>query len=211
MKALSRDFTTKEKIMLVIFCLFLLALAYYRFFYVPTQDQIATANLQRDNYQQELMEVMAKEAQIRKMKEELDELGELNEVSRIESYNNAKAEITLLNRVLEPASEYSIEFSNLTKNEDLIRRNFTLMFRTDSFVAAKRILSSLEESPYRCVIGDIQYQLTTRRAKEEEPTRGGHDKYYYDVVTVTTSATFFETMHGGEADEGLTAATAKKK
>jgi hypothetical protein len=208
MKVLSRDFTTKEKIMLVVFCLLLLALAYYRFFYVPTQNQIDSANAQRDNYQTELTEVMAKEAQILKMKEEIDSLGELNNVSRIESYNNSKAEISLLNSVLEPAIEYSINFSNTTRDGDLIRRNFSLMFRTDTFVSAKRIISNLEESRYRCILGDVQYAFTLRRAQEEEPTRGGRwidDEYYYDVVTVNTSATFYETMYDGVADAGLPA------
>ena len=212
MKILSRDFTTKEKIMIVVFCLILLGLAYYRFFYVPTQDQIAAANSQKANYETELMEVMAKEAQIRKMKEEIDELGELSNVSRIESYNNSKQEISLLNRVLGPATEYSISFSNIKRDGDLLRRNFTLMFKTDSFVSAKRIISSLEESPYRCVLGDIQYQLSLRKADSEEPTRGGRwidDEYFYDVVTVNTNATFFETMYDGVADAGLPAESKK--
>ena len=212
MKVLSRDFTTKEKIMLVVFCLLLLGLAYYRFFYVPTQEQIASANSQRDNYQLELTEVMAKETQIRKMKEEIDELGELKAVSRIESYNNSKAEISLLNTVLEPANEYSIKFSNITRDGDLIRRNFTLTFKTDSFVSAKRIIGSLEDSPFRCVLGDVQYVFSLRRAEEEEPTRGGRwidDDYYYYVVTVNTSATFFETMYDGVADAGLPAESKK--
>ncbi len=212
MKILSRDFTTKEKIMIVVFCLLLLGLAYYRFFYVPTQDQIAAANSQKANYETELMEVMAKEAQIRKMKEEIDELGELSNVSRIESYNNSKQEISLLNRVLGPATEYSISFSNIKRDGDLLRRNFTLMFKTDSFVSAKRIISSLEESPYRCVLSDIQYQLSLRRADSEEPTRGGRwidDEYFYDVVTVNTNATFFETMYDGVADAGLPAESQK--
>ena len=212
MKILSRDFTTKEKIMIVVFCLILLGLAYYRFFYVPTQDQIAAANSQKANYETELMEVMAKEAQIRKMKEEIDELGELSNVSRIESYNNSKQEISLLNRVLGPATEYSIRFSDINRDGDLLRRNFTLMFKTDSFVSAKRIISSLEESPYRCVLGDIQYQLSLRRADSEEPTRGGRwidDEYFYDVVTVNTNATFFETMYDGVADAGLPAESKK--
>ena len=212
MKILSRDFTTKEKIMIVVFCLILLGLAYYRFFYVPTQDQIAAANSQKANYETELMEVMAKEAQIRKMKEEIDELGELSNVSRIESYNNSKQEISLLNRVLGPATEYSIRFSDINRDGDLLRRNFTLMFKTDSFVSAKRIISSLEESPYRCVLGDIQYQLSLRKADSEEPTRGGRwidDEYFYDVVTVNTNATFFETMYDGVADAGLPAESKK--
>ena len=146
------------------------------------------------------------------MKEEIEALGDLGKVSRVESYNNSKAELTLLNRVLEPATDYSIAFSNATRSDDLIRRSFSLVFTTDSFVAAKRIISSLEDSQYRCILGDIQYSFTLRRADEDEETRGGQwieDVYYFNVVTVKTSATFYETMYDGVADAGLPAA--KKK
>ena len=115
--------------------------------------------------------------------------------------------------MLGPATEYSIKFSNIKRDGDLLRRNFTLMFKTDSFVSAKRIIASLEESPYRCILGDIQYQHSLRRAESEEPTRGGRwidDEYFYDVVTVNTNATFFETMYDGVADAGLPAESKKK-
>ena len=206
MKILSRNLSTKEKLLVVVFILFLLGLAYYRFFYIPTKESIEAANKRRDDYQTQLVQVQQKEAQIRKMKEEIEELGDLSKVSRMESYNNSKAELTLLNRVLEPASDYSITFTNVTRNDDQIRRSFSLTFTTDSFVAAKRIISSLEASDLRCLLGDIQYSFTLRRADHDEETRGGRwidDEYFFNVVTVNTSATFYETMYDGVPDAGL--------
>ena len=213
MKVLSRDFTLKEKILLIIFALFLLGVAYYRFFYIPTGNAIEKANTQRDEYQIELGKVMAKEKKIREMSEELDAIGELSKVSRMESYNNSKEELSLLNRVLAPATDYSITFSNVTRNDDQIRRNFSLSFQTNDFATAKKIIKSLEESPYRCLLGDIQYVLSLARANDDEKTRNVrkiNDVYYYDVVTVNTSATFYETMVGGTSDAGLPASNAKK-
>jgi hypothetical protein len=209
MKVLSRDFSTKEKVMLVVLCLVLLALGYYRFIYVPTQDAIYAANSQQQVYETELLQVMTKEKMIRSMKDELDSIGELQEVSRMESYNNSKEEISLLNEALKPATEYSIAFTNVTRDGDQIRRNFSLSFKTDSFASAKRIIKSLEDSKYRCILGDIDYSYTQRRANKDEAHRGGHwvdDVYYFDVVAVNTSATFFETMYGGTPDAGLPAA-----
>ena len=196
----------KEKLLVVVFILFLLGLAYYRFFYIPTQESIDAAHSRRDDYQTQLIQVQQKEAQIRKMKEEIEALGDLKNVSRMESYNNAKAELTLLNRVLEPASDYSIAFANVTRDGDQIRRSFSLSFTTSSFVAAKRIISSLEASDLRCLLGDIQYSFALRRASNEEETRGGRwidDIYFFNVVTVNTSATFYETMYDGVPDAGL--------
>ena len=208
MKILSRDFTLREKILLIVFCLILLALAYYRFVYVPCNDAIALARADRDMYQTQLLGALTKEAQLRRMKTELDSLGELQETSRMDSYNNSKAELSLLNSVLEAADKYSVSFASVTRDGDQIRRNFSLQFTTGSFDAAKQIVARLSESEYRCLIGDMQYTKTLRRAEEGEALTGGQwidGVYYFNVITVTTTATFFETMYGGTPDAGLPA------
>lgn len=211
MKILSRDFTTKEKVLLVILCLILLALAYYRFVYVPSVDAVAAANADRDMYQIELIGALTKEKQLRQMQEELDELGELQTASRMESYNNSKAELTLLNSALETASSYSVSFAGVTRDGDQIRRNFSLSFTTKDFASAKKIVDRLAESEYRCLIGDMHYNKSYVRAQLEEgeipaaPGRWFDEVYYYDVISVDTTATFFETMVGGTPDEGLPA------
>ena len=208
MKVLSRDFTVREKVMLIILSLILLALAYYRFVYIPCNDAIDKAHADRDMLQMELLGAMTKEAQLRKMKAELDSLGELQETSRMDSYNNSKAELSLLNGILESADDYAVSFANVTRDGDQIRRNFSLQFTTGSYDAAEQIIARLAESEYRCLIGDMQYSKTLRRAAEGETVAGGQwvdGVRYYDVITVTATATFFETMYGGTPDAGLPA------
>ena len=210
MKVLSRDFTTKEKVLLVILLLILLAFSYYRFVYIPCVNTVNEAHSRRDDYQVEMLTALAKEQQLRQMQSELDELGELQNASRMESYNNAKAELTLLNSVLEKADSYSVSFAGATRNGDQIRRNFSLSFSTGDFAAAKEIIDRLSESEYRCLLGDMRYTKSSFRAPrgEETPKAPGYwidDVYYYYVITVDTTATFYETMVGGTPDEGLPA------
>ena len=206
MKVLSRDFTLKEKILIFVLLLILVALTYYRFVHVPCNEAIETARSEKEMYETELLAVQKKEAQIRAMKEELDSLGELQATSRMESYNNSKAELSLLNSVLESAYNYSISFASVTRSGDQIRRNFNLQFTTGSFDAAKQIISSLADSEYRCLIGGVKYSSALRRAENGEPTLGARyvdGVYYFDSISVTTDATFFETMYGGTPDAGL--------
>ena len=208
MKIMSRDFTTKEKVLLLILCLILIGLAYYRFVFIPCRDAIDAAHSERDMLETELIVASAKEGQLRKMKEELDSLGELQSASRMESYNNAKAELTMLNNVLENADDYAISFSNVTKDGEQIRRNFTLTFETGSFAAAKKIVAELTKSEYRCLLGDMQYSVILRRLGKDESAavvREIEDIRYAESVSVTTTATFFETMYGGTPDAGLPA------
>ena len=206
MKVLSRDFTTKEKVFLLILALILIALAWYRFVFIPCRDGVAAANAERDQYKSELLVASAKEAQLQKMQEELNALGELKYASRMESYNNTKQELTLLNSILENANEYSVSFSGVTKDGDQIRRNFSLRFKTDSFAAAKEIVDRLSNSEYRCLLGDLQYDMTLRRLRDDESAsvvREVDDMRYAEEVNMAATATFFETMYGGTPDEGL--------
>ncbi|MCR4771724.1 MAG: hypothetical protein K5855_05370 [Oscillospiraceae bacterium] len=205
MKVLSRDFTTKEKALLAVLILLLLALGYYRFLHVPCTEAIERANSEREDLQTELLISLAKESQLKKMRAELDSIGELQSASRMESYNNSKAELSLLNGVLETAESYSVSFSGVTKDGDQIRRNFKLQFRTGSFGEAKRIIRQLSESEYRCLLSSIQYVKELKRAPAEQ-TSGGtvvDGVRYNESVSVAVSATFYETMYGGTPDAGL--------
>ena len=208
MKILSRDFTTKEKVLLLILGLILVALSWYRFILIPCREGVEAANAERDRYASELVVAQTKEAQLRKMQQELDNIGELNNASRMESYNNSKQELTLLNGILENALDYSINFSGVTRDGDQIRRNFTLTFQTGSFAAAQEIIRRLAGSEYRCLLGDMQYNAGLYRLGEKETALVEQkiDGVRYGVqYNMSTTATFFETLYGGTPDDGLPA------
>lgn len=206
MKIMSRDFTAKEKVLLLILGLILIALSWYRFIFIPCRDGVASARAEQERYQTELLVAQAKEAQLQKMQAELDEIGDRMASSRMESYNNTKQELTLLNSILENANDYSVSFSGVTRDGDQIRRNFSLTFQTGSFAAAKQIIQRLAESEYRCLLGDMQYSVTLRRLEKDEKAsveRVVDEVRYAEQINMTTTATFFETMYGGTPDAGL--------
>ncbi len=205
---LSREFTTGEKILLVILALIIIALLYYRFFYVPCQNAITEAQSQKSALQSDLNVAQIKERQLRKMKEELDSIGELSETSSMPSYNNSKAELEELNAILESAKDYSIKFTGLKKDGDQIRRNFALTFVTDTRNEARDILTKLAGSEFRCLLGDLKYEQMLQRLGSDQTAkyvRGIDDERYAVTFRVTTTATYYETMYGGTPDAGLPA------
>ena len=191
MKVLSRDFTTKEKLLLLLLSLILVGLAYYQFVDQPVRTAINNAHAERDSLSMELTAVQAKLVVMRRMRDEMEDITAGGTVSEMKSYNNSKAEIALLNDILRGTPQYSINFANVTRDGDQIRRNFTLTFTTESFDTVVRVLRQLEQSPYRCLIGDLKISAA----------RGGSIRL--GTITVTATATFFETMVGGTADAGL--------
>ena len=199
MKILSRDFTTREKVLLVILSVILIALAYYWLVDVPVRNGIAEAKSRKEAVDMELTAVNAKIQGLQQMQAELDELGESGRAAYMPSYNNAEAEYAALNNILVGTDEYVITFAELTKEGDLVRREFSIQFTTTGYTAAKKIIADLENSEYRCRIADVT--CTAEQAADRD----------YDLrswngrILVNATATFYETMVGGTPDEGLPA------
>lgn len=194
MKILSRDFTLRERILILLLALILVVLCYYQFVDKPVRTAIKSARAEAASIQTELDAVNAQVELVNKMQTELDTIQKSGLKSRMESYNNSKAELAMLNDVLSAATDYSISFSEVTRDGDQIRRAFTLQFVAPNYATMEQILSELAENPYRCLIGDISCSGTGQGL---------------DIpVSASMTATFYETMVGGTPDAGLPADTA---
>jgi hypothetical protein len=106
----------------------------------------------------------------------------------MKSYNASKEEIAFLNDILSDTIQYSVNFGDVTRSGDQIRRNFTLQYQTKTYAAAEDIMRQLCDGPYRCLVGDVRCSIDDD-----------------GIVTVNEAATFYETMVGGVADSGLPA------
>lgn len=191
MKVLSRDFTMKEKLLLLLLGLILVGLAYYQFVDRPVREALDIAHAEAESLSLELQTVEAKLERMRRMRAELEDVTASGTASEMGSYNNSKAEIAILNDILSEALQYSITFANVTRNGDQIRRNFTLQLTTDSYDTMEHILSALNSSHYRCLIGDLRCN-----ASRNVDVLDGN-------ITANATATFYETMVGGTPDAGL--------
>ena len=196
MKNMNREFTTREKLLILLLCLILVGLAYYQFVDQPVRTALNNAHAERDSLLTELTAVNAKLAVMRRMRDEMEDITAGGTVSEMKSYNNSKPEIALLNDILRGTPDYTITFADVTRDNDQIRRNFSLTFVSDKYASIQRIVKQLSESPYRCLIGDLKISVTRGKTMAEGP------------INVNATATFFETMVGGVVDAGLPATSA---
>ena len=203
MKILSRDFSRGEKIILIILAIVLVGLVYYQFVDKAVRESIEKANAEAEAIKVELTTVNAKIKRMEEMQAELDSITSDPNASYMGSYNNSKEEIAFLNDVLSNALQYSISFSNVTRDGDQIRRNFSLQFTTSDYASMERIIKQLCDGKMRCLINDISYSTTRYNYSAAEREKYGVD--YYERVNVNCTATFFETMVGGTEDAGLPA------
>ena len=192
MKIMSRDFTTREKIMLLVLTLILLAAGYYAVIDQPIRTAINEAKSQQDELNTELMLLQTKAASLSRMQSELDSIEQSGSLGKMGSYNNSKAELDELNQLLQDANTYDISFSDVTRDGDLIRRSFSLTFSAADYDKAADLVNRLCTGEWRCIVSDLRYVAAG-------------DNLNTGSVNVGVTATFYETMQGGKADSGLPA------
>ena len=203
MKRLSRDFTRGEKALLLLLALVLLGLTYYLVVDRPVRAALESARAEKEAIRTELTTLQGRIARMEKMEQELKAIRANPGVSRMGSYNNSKAELDFLNELLDETDEYTVTFTGVTRDGDQVRRNFRLNFAVQDFTTAERLLKKVYGCEMRCLLNDLNYSRTRTYYNTTDRLRYARD--YYDRVTVTATATFYETMVGGTADAGLPA------
>lgn len=186
MNIMSRDFTTSEKVLLVILSVILLGLVYYQFVDVPVRDAIASYKADAEMAQTQIDILQARVLHLKGIQDNLNKLEESGNLSYMGSYNNSKEEVAFLNDILGNTMEYSVTFSSISRNGDQIRRNFTLQYKTRTYDEARKIMKKLVNGKYRCLVDDIRCNVDIN-----------------GTTTVNQTATFYETMVGGTPDAAL--------
>ena len=191
MKVLSRDFTRREKILLLLLALILVGLVYYRFVDQTVREAVTTARTESEALNSEITAYESRLMHLRDLQNQLDTMEEENNLSYMPSYNASKEEVAFLNDILANTINYSISFSNVTRAGDQIRRMFTLQYETTTLEEASLVMQKLCSYENRCRVGDIRCTISET-----------------GYTTISAAATFYETMVGGKADAGLPADSA---
>lgn len=194
MRIMSRDFTMPEKVLLVVLVLVLLGLVYYRFVDQTVRTTITANESEAAMLQTELNAVQSRLLKLNNIRRELDALEANDSLSWMPSYNNEKEEVAFLNDILADALKYSINFANVTRNGDQIRRSFTLQYTTADYKTAQDILLRLCQGKNRCLVGDLRCKADSN-----------------GTISFNAAATFYETLVGGTADAGLPKSSAAAK
>lgn len=191
MKIMSRNFTNREKILIIALALVLVGLFYYQFVDRVVRETIDAADAEYNSLRSDLDVLQNRLQQLSSIQSSMDQLEEEGKLSWMGSYNNSKEEVAFLNDILADTVQYSITFANVTRTGDQIRRSFTLQYKTRDYRAARDIMIRLLEGKNRCLVGDVRCAI------------GGDGS-----VVMNQSATFYETMVGGVADAGLPSSSA---
>ena len=191
MKLLSRDFTKREIVLMIVLFLLLLVLLYYRFVQMVVVDGISRAQTEKEALETDVVFLRARLSELQGMQTDVGNMEKSGEqLSYMPSYNASKEEFGILNRVLADTISYSIRFDEVSREENQIRRSFSLNFVEKSYMDGMTVLENLENSEVRCLIGDVSCSI---QSADEGEGR----------ANISANVTFYETMYGGTEDGEL--------
>lgn len=186
---MSRSFTTREKILIIVLCALLLGLLYYQFIVKDVDEAIARYDT--EELETELLMEQTKAMTIVQMKKEMNENKSMTG-KVVASYNNVRNEISALNTIFANAIDYNLNFSDPIKDGDAVRRVIDITFTARSYDSAVSIIKELYNCRYRCLIRNIDIAPGS--------VSGGINS---GNVSVTLQVTFFETMYNADTQQGL--------
>lgn len=188
---LSKQFSVREKILLVIMAVILLCGLYFWCVQQPITtelEQIRTAQATADD---QLAMTTAKAKHLHDMRAALEEIHKTSDTAQqTPTYDNLQGVISLLNSVMADAATYQLSFQPVVMPEEnnVVRRVIDVTFSAPSYAQASRVVQRLHDGPYRCQIGTISFAPVL----PEAAPAGYTSTLSAGGVTVTLSITYFE-------------------
>ena len=149
---LKYTFSTREKVLIGIFAVIVLALLWYVFVFQNVQDQVRKIDAEIATAQDTLTIDTAKVAQKKKMEDAIARyVASGARITEVPKYDNIQNVMEQLNAVLAGTTNYSMNFDQVTPSENnSIERGITLTFGCGSYTDAVNILTSLARGQYPC-------------------------------------------------------------
>ena len=190
---LDRQFSRREKVLLIILALLVLFAAYFYGVHYPAVQTKKNAGPEIENLNTEIAVLEAKKVKMDKMSAELETLLASPDTVAIPDYDNLQELISFLNTVLYNTEDFDISFPGIKMPADsghIARRYLRMSFVSPNYDAARKMVDLLQASPYCCQINELQMECVnvdyyTKRVVEDAALTEW-------PVRVTVSMTFFE-------------------
>ncbi len=149
---LSRRFTTREKILLLVLALILLAELYFLLVHQRVKREFAEA---RERIEIATVSYDLESARAAKKQEMLDKIRKATSDSGVHplpDYDNSTNVVAYLNGVMAAAEEYNLVFNTVDFNNYVAIRPINMSFICRNYAAVRDIVAQLENGPYYCEV-----------------------------------------------------------
>ncbi len=183
---LSRRFTTREKILLLVLALILLTELYVLLVHQRVERELADAEARTETASilYDLERVRADKK--REMLGKIEKVTKDGDVRPLPDYDNSTNVVAYLNGVMAATEEYNLVFNPVEFRNYAAVRPINMSFNCRSYSAVRDIVGQLEDGPYYCEVTGILISAEDQIGDMTD-----------DIVSVQMTAVFYE--YAGEA------------
>ncbi len=145
----SKQFTKREKALLVLLAVILLAACYYWFVQQPIATELQRIELEQGDAQTQQMALEAKAQRLEQMRAELALLyAQPGGLAETPAYDNLQNIITQFNSILAGTSAYDLNFQPVEMPEEgnVVRRVISMNFTCGSYDTARQLVQRLHNA-----------------------------------------------------------------
>ena len=179
---MKHTFTTREKVLLVILAVLLIAVGYWKLILTPINDSIADLNARTASEQDAMLQETTRLTRLRQMQQELETLLADPDAKPLPAYDNSEKLLVELNTILSGCVDYTLSFGATYPLEDgsaIMCRPISLEMTTDTYREARAVLDALHDSDHVNQVSDLRMELDS------------------GSVYTTLTITYFELRHDG--------------
>lgn len=178
---MNRELTKREKVLLLVLVVLVVALGYYKLILEPINDQVTAYRANTEMEQAELDVDQFKVLQMQKMQKAVEEIKASGESRTIPQYDNSGTLMLELHKIMSATKDYSLDCSAGTTQENYIMlRPIVMTFRTATYQQARQIIDQLCASENISQISDVNINIRTNNGTTS--------------VETTLAITYFEIM-----------------
>lgn len=155
---MNREFTKREKVLLLIFAVLLIAVGYYKLLLEPINNQIESY---RSLTQEEQMQMETAQMQAVRMKQMETEIAQAKAAGierTIPDYDNSAVLLPQLYQIMDSTIEYAMDFDEITFEGNIAARPVQIEFETANYQKARRVIDKLCTTGYAMQIEDMTIQ-----------------------------------------------------
>lgn len=180
---LMRSFTKREKIVLLLLSLVLVAGFYFLAIHYPVKTRLAEIEVEKVEVEDQTTVAMAMAQRYRSMKNELDEIFALpeDEITVMPLYDNRQTLTLYFYEVFKDTAP-NLSFGNVKTEGNIAQRTISFNFTAESYESAKSILQQLTGTGFRCQLQNVTLS----------PAEGDVES---DEIKVSGSIIFYELMN----------------
>lgn len=194
---MNRAFTQREKLLLVLLTVMVIAIGYFKLILEPINNNIENYQTMAANEQDQVLINQTLIQQKKQMEKELEALFENGDPTPIPVYDNSVPLLRELHQILDATPDYSLNFSGTSAMDVsyLIRRPVSMTFRTQTYAQARQILNKLHNSDNVNAISDLSIQNSARGELNEiifwDQMDVDSDEY---PISVSLTITYYERL-----------------